>query len=244
MGFSPATALAAEASQDGEMTENEKGSDDHVSPHYGGLRAQDGVIALTPVFELHPLDLVCRTDWLRTTRTILRMTYGLPGEFSVCLGRRGYSSGKAHEHSHDPPRNARERMKPAEGSTVIGKSVTIKGELSGNEDLYMDGDIEGTITLPDHGLTIGPNAHVLADIRVRDVTVFGKVTGNMHATGRVDLRHSSVVNGDIFGGRLSIEENAMVKGRVELRSPSTRPFPPQTSAAKVEQESLVLEPKA
>jgi cytoskeletal protein CcmA (bactofilin family) len=136
-------------------------------------------------------------------------------------------------------------MKPAEGSTVIGKSVTIKGELSGNEDLYMDGDIEGTITLPDHGLTIGPNAHVLADIRVRDVTVFGKVTGNMHATGRVDLRHSSVVNGDIFGGRLSIEENAMVKGRVELKAPEHKAVPAaQASAAKVEQESLVLEPKA
>jgi cytoskeletal protein CcmA (bactofilin family) len=86
---------------------------------------------------------------------------------------------------------------------------------------------------------------VLADIRVRDVTVFGKVTGNMHATGRVDLRHSSVVNGDIFGGRLSIEENAMVKGRVELKAPEHKAVPAaQASAAKVEQESLVLEPKA
>jgi Integral membrane protein CcmA involved in cell shape determination len=136
-------------------------------------------------------------------------------------------------------------MKPAEGSTVIGKSVTIKGELSGNEDLYMDGDIEGTITLPDHALTIGPNAHVRADIKVRDVTVFGRVAGNMQATGRVDLRHSAVVNGDIFGGRLSIEENAMVKGRVELKAPDQKAAPAgQASAAKVEQENLVLEPKA
>jgi cytoskeletal protein CcmA (bactofilin family) len=133
-------------------------------------------------------------------------------------------------------------MKPAEGSTVIGKSVTIRGELSGNEDLYMDGDIEGTITLPDHALTVGPNARVTADIKVRDIIVFGKVTGNMHATGRVDLRHSAVVSGDIFGGRLSIEENAMIKGRVELEGK-------QASAAKTtpvtgEQEKLVLEPKA
>jgi cytoskeletal protein CcmA (bactofilin family) len=136
-------------------------------------------------------------------------------------------------------------MKPAEGSTVIGKSVTIKGELSGNEDLYMDGDIEGTITLPDHALTIGPNARVLADIRVRDVIVFGNVTGNLHATGRVDLRHSAVVNGDIFGGRLSIEENAMVKGRVELKAAESRQASAtQTTAAKAEQDTLVLEPKA
>jgi len=136
-------------------------------------------------------------------------------------------------------------MKPAEGSTVIGKSVRIKGELSGNEDLYMDGDIEGTITLSDHALTIGPNARVRADIQVRDVIVFGNVTGNLYATGRVDLRHSAVVNGDIFGGRLSIEENAMVKGRVELKGAESKKAPAaQTTAAKAEQETLVLEPKA
>jgi cytoskeletal protein CcmA (bactofilin family) len=135
-------------------------------------------------------------------------------------------------------------MKPAEGSTVIGKSVTIKGELSGNEDLYMDGDIEGTITLPENALTVGPNARVLADIRVRDVIVFGNVTGNMHATGRVELRHSAVVNGDIFGGRLSIEESAMVKGRVELKATEQRQNPAAVATTKAEQENLVLEPKA
>ena len=135
-------------------------------------------------------------------------------------------------------------MKPAEGSTVIGKSVTIKGELSGNEDLYMDGDIEGTITLPDHALTIGPNARILADIRVRDVIVFGKVTGNLNATGRVDLRHSAVVHGDIFGGRLSIEENAVIKGKVELKSLEKQASAANPAAAKVEQETLVLGPKA
>src|SRR5215469_547042 len=102
-------------------------------------------------------------------------------------------------------------MKPAEGSTVIGKSVTIKGELSGSEDLYMDGDIEGTITLPNHALTVGPNARVLADIRVRDVIIFGRVTGNLYSSWRVELRHSAVVSGDILAGRLSIEENAQVE---------------------------------
>jgi cytoskeletal protein CcmA (bactofilin family) len=136
-------------------------------------------------------------------------------------------------------------MKPAEGSTVIGKSVTIRGELSGNEDLYMDGDIEGTITLPDHALTVGPNARVMADIKVRDIIVYGKVTGNLHAIGRVDLRHSAVVNGDIFGGRLSIEENAMVKGRVELKAPDGKQAPAANATAVTgEQEKLVLEPKA
>ena len=108
--------------------------------------------------------------------------------------------------------------KPAEGSTVIGKSVIIRGELSGNEDLYMDGDIEGTIALPESRLTVGPNARILADISARDVIVFGTVTGNMHASGRIDLRQSATVNGDIVAGRLSIEESAILKGRVELKA--------------------------
>jgi cytoskeletal protein CcmA (bactofilin family) len=108
-------------------------------------------------------------------------------------------------------------MKPAEGSTVIGKSVIIRGDLSGNEDLYMDGDIEGSITLSESRLTIGPNARVQADVKVRDIVIFGQLTGNVHATGRVDLRQSAVVSGDILAGRLSIEESAILKGRVELK---------------------------
>jgi cytoskeletal protein CcmA (bactofilin family) len=134
-------------------------------------------------------------------------------------------------------------MKPAEGSTAIGKSVTIKGELSGNEDLYMDGDFAGTVTLAEHGLTIGPNARVQADIRVRDVTVYGAVTGNLHATGKVDLRSSARVNGDIFGGRLSIEDNAIVKGKVELQATGKQAAVAATEPHKAEQDSLLLEPK-
>ena len=107
-------------------------------------------------------------------------------------------------------------MKPAEGSTVIGKSVTIRGELSGKEDLYMDGTVEGTITLSGSRLTVGPNARVMADMTVRDVVVYGFVEGNIRATGRIELRESAVVKGDIAAERLSIEENASIKGRVEL----------------------------
>jgi cytoskeletal protein CcmA (bactofilin family) len=140
-------------------------------------------------------------------------------------------------------------MKPAEGSTVIGKSVTIRGELSGNEDLVMDGDIEGTISLPENSLTIGPNARVGADIKAKNLIVFGKVTGTLHVSGRVDLRHSAVVMGDIFGGRLSIEENALLKGRVELKPSEGRSvevLPPASIAAgpKAEQTPLVLESKS
>ena len=107
-------------------------------------------------------------------------------------------------------------MKPAEGSTVIGKSVTIRGELSGKEDLYMDGTIEGTIMLPDSRLTVGPNGRVMADMEARDIVVYGLVQGNIQASGRLELRESAEVKGDIRAERLSIEENASLKGRVEL----------------------------
>jgi cytoskeletal protein CcmA (bactofilin family) len=138
-------------------------------------------------------------------------------------------------------------MKPAEGSTVIGKSVVVRGDISGQEDLYLDCDIEGTITLSDNRLTLGPDARIVADVTVRDLVVFGRLTGNVHATGRVDLRQSASVTGDIIAGRLSIEESAMLKGRVELKPSATQSSSvPQTSSspAAVSSEPLVLQPKA
>jgi cytoskeletal protein CcmA (bactofilin family) len=136
-------------------------------------------------------------------------------------------------------------MKPADGSTVIGKSVVIRGELSGNEDLYIDGDVEGTVTLEESRLTIGPNAKVRADISVREVVVFGRLTGNVKATGRVDLRQSALVSGDIVAGRLSIEESAVLTGRVELKG-STEGSKPSTTATSEAAEAtapLFTQPK-
>ena len=137
-------------------------------------------------------------------------------------------------------------MKPAEGSTVIGKSVVIRGELSGNEDLYIDGDIEGTVTLPESRLTIGPNARVRADISVRDVVILGQLTGNVHAAGRVDLRQSALVNGDILAGRLSIEESAVLTGRVELKVSAEAPKPSTPAVAVPDEasDSLFSQPRA
>ena len=116
-------------------------------------------------------------------------------------------------------------MKPAEGSTVIGKSVIIRGGLSGNEDLFIDGDVEGTVTLPESRLTIGPNAQVKADVSAREVVIFGHLTGNVQATGRVELRQSALVSGDIVARRLAIEESAVLTGRVELKVTSEVPKP-------------------
>jgi len=107
-------------------------------------------------------------------------------------------------------------MKTGEGSAaVIGKSVRIHGELTGSEDLYLDGEIEGTIALTESRFTVGPNARVLADIQARDVIVFGRVEGNIEATGRVELRQGCEVLGDVKALRLSIEESAAIRGKVE-----------------------------
>jgi cytoskeletal protein CcmA (bactofilin family) len=128
-------------------------------------------------------------------------------------------------------------MKAPEGSTVIGRSVTIHGELSGKEDLYLDGVIEGTISLPDSRLTIGPNARVQADLNVHDVVIYGHLEGNIRAAGRIELRESAVVRGDIVAERLSIEENASIKGKVELSETHTpaKPAPAPTTAPSISQ---------
>jgi cytoskeletal protein CcmA (bactofilin family) len=113
-------------------------------------------------------------------------------------------------------------MKPAEGSTAIGRSVTIRGEVSGKEEMFVDCVFEGTISLPENRLTLGPNARVTADLVAGDVVIYGVVEGNIRATGRIELRDSAVVKGDIIAERLSIEENATIKGKVELSEVAAR----------------------
>jgi cytoskeletal protein CcmA (bactofilin family) len=136
-------------------------------------------------------------------------------------------------------------MNPAEGSTVIGKSVVVRGDISGKEDLYLDCDIQGTITLSENRLTIGPDARIVADVTVRDLVVFGRLTGNVHATGRVDLRQSASVTGDITAGRLSIEESAMLKGRVELKTGEAQPTSvSQRTSPVASSDTLILQPKS
>jgi cytoskeletal protein CcmA (bactofilin family) len=104
----------------------------------------------------------------------------------------------------------------AAGAASIGKSVQIRGEVKGSEDLLVDGLVEGTITLTESRLTIGPNAQVKANVSARDVVILGTLTGDVHASGRVELRAGSHISGDVKAARLSIEENAMFSGKVDL----------------------------
>lgn len=108
-------------------------------------------------------------------------------------------------------------MAATEGSAAtIGKSVQIRGEVKGSEDLVVDGTIEGSITLTESRLTIGPNAHVQANVSARDVILLGALTGDITAGGRVELRAGSNLKGDIRAARISIEENAVLFGKVDL----------------------------
>lgn len=98
----------------------------------------------------------------------------------------------------------------------IGKSVIIKGELSGSEDLMVDGQVEGTISLKANVLTVGPNGQIKANVEAKGVVVQGKLEGNVQASDRVELRKSAVLTGDILTQRISIEEGACLKGKVDI----------------------------
>ena len=98
----------------------------------------------------------------------------------------------------------------------IGKTIVICGEVNGKEDLVVDGQVQGTVNLGDNRLTIGPNADVAADLSARDVLVLGRVTGNVVATGRVELRSGCNLEGDIRALRLAVEDNAVFHGKVDL----------------------------
>jgi cytoskeletal protein CcmA (bactofilin family) len=116
------------------------------------------------------------------------------------------------------------------GAARIGKSVTVRGEIKGSEDLIVDGQLEGTVTLSESRLTIGPNANVAADLTARDVLILGHVHGNVVASGRVELRAGCSVEGDIRALRLAIEDNAVFRGKVDLTQGATAKSPDSISA--------------
>jgi cytoskeletal protein CcmA (bactofilin family) len=99
----------------------------------------------------------------------------------------------------------------------IGKSIVIKGELNGSEDLTIDGHVEGTIQLREHVLTIGPNGKIKAQVFAKTVIVFGEVTGNVTASDKVDIRDNGSVDGDIISPRVAIAEGAHFRGSVDMQ---------------------------
>src|SRR5688572_24098872 len=99
----------------------------------------------------------------------------------------------------------------------IGKSIIIKGELNGSEDLTIEGQVEGTIQLKDHVLTIGPNGRIKAQVFAKAVIVLGEVHGNVTASEKVDIRDNGSVDGDIVSPRVAIAEGAHFRGSVDMQ---------------------------
>jgi len=116
----------------------------------------------------------------------------------------------------------------------IGRSLVIKGEVTGAESLFIDGRVEGTISFADNRVTIGRNGNVAANIIAKEVVIMGKVQGNVDCADRLDIRSEGVLTGDVITHRISIEEGAILKGGVEVRNPETKDQKEQKAQAPVQ----------
>jgi cytoskeletal protein CcmA (bactofilin family) len=144
-----------------------------------------------------------------------------------------------------PPTNSYTPVKPATSpmdQANIGRTLVIKGEVSGAESLFIDGRVEGSISFPENRVTVGRNGNVAANITAKEVVIMGKVQGNVECADRLDVRSEGVLAGDVITHRISIEEGAILKGGVEVRNPEkkdqktqvqaqNKPEPPKAMAA-------------
>ena len=140
------------------------------------------------------------------------------------------TSPASNPNSYNPVKTT---TAPIEQAT-IGRTLVIKGELIGAEALYIDGRIEGKITLPDNRVTIGRNGVVQANITAKEVVVMGKVSGNIECTDRVDIRSEGSVTGEVSTVRISVEDGAVLKGGIQVKSgePKQNHAQPKNETAK------------
>jgi cytoskeletal protein CcmA (bactofilin family) len=126
----------------------------------------------------------------------------------------------------------------------IGKSVVIKGELNGSEDLTIEGTVEGTIQLREHVLTIGPNGRIKAQVFAKSLIVLGEVTGNVTTSEKVDIRENGSVDGDIVSPRVAIAEGAHFRGSVDMQRKAGAPAPAKAEAKPAAPATTVSAPAA
>jgi cytoskeletal protein CcmA (bactofilin family) len=124
---------------------------------------------------------------------------------------------------------------------TIGKSLVIKGEVTGSESLYIDGRVEGSINLSGNRVTVGRNGVVAANINAREIVVLGKVRGNLTASDRVDIRSDGSLTGDVVAARISIEDGAYFKGGIDIRKGGQ---PTQQKANGEDKSVAIAEPAA
>ena len=125
--------------------------------------------------------------------------------------------------SEPAPAPARPVSASSADQATIGKSLVIKGEVTGSESLYIDGRVEGSINLAGNRVTVGRNGIVSANINAREIVVLGKVRGNLTASDRVDIRSDGSLTGDVVAARISIEDGAFFKGGIDIRKAGQKP---------------------
>jgi cytoskeletal protein CcmA (bactofilin family) len=145
-----------------------------------------------------------------------------------------HSSDNAPKLQYTPstlnPAPVKTMTAPVDQAT-IGRTVVIKGEISGSESLYIDGRIEGTVSFKDHRVTVGRNGVVAANISAREVVIMGKVTGNIECSDRVDIRSEGSLTGDVVSQRISVEDGALLRGSVQLTPAEHKPESKALAAA-------------
>jgi cytoskeletal protein CcmA (bactofilin family) len=129
----------------------------------------------------------------------------------------GRTSSVSEPH-HEPHRG---------GNAVLGKSVNVKGQIFSREDLTIDGEVEGTVELQEHRLTVGPNGKVVASVKAREVVVLGTIHGNVETSDKIDIRRDAKLVGDIRTARIVIEDGAYFKGTVDIIRADAKPEPKQ-----------------
>jgi len=140
-------------------------------------------------------------------------------------------SPASNPNTYNPVKNV---TAPVDQAT-IGRTLVIKGEITGSEALYIDGRIEGKIIMPESRVTIGRNGKVDASIQAKEVVVMGKVTGNIDCTDRVDIRAEGSVSGDISTVRITVEDGAALKGGIQVRAEGKASQPQAKQEQKQEQ---------
>ena len=166
---------------------------------------------------------------------------------SLFSGKRGGPDGpdEAPARTAPAPEEIRQPNRDAtsqRGGTVadIGKSIVFKGDLSGDEDLQIDGQVEGGVQLANHQLTIGETGRVQAQLYAKSVIVVGHVTGNITATERVEIQVNGIVEGDVHTPRLIVADGAVLNGSVEMTKPqggaASKPAAPEAKPAPSPQQ--------
>lgn len=131
------------------------------------------------------------------------------------------SSQQSWQPSSAPASSSPRQSAPAaRGLSALGSSIEIKGKITGDEDLQIDGKVEGSVVLNGRRLTVGSTGQLNSEVWARELVVYGKLTGNIHASDRVEIKKDGSVTGDITTSRISVEDGAYFKGRIEIERSS------------------------